>query len=143
MREARLRGEDSAGPSSVRSSLGQHKDLLAEATIGAPSTDLEFPEFYRSNPDHRLVYNLFKISNSFSINVAPDTSDNLQMAEAWEDDENGDHFNADTSALEIVDKWSFSSSGKMSGTHPGEIAVTWTSGSEGGQSTSPSHRRCE
>ena len=137
LREAPLRGEDSAGPSSVRSSLGQHEDLPAEATIGAPSTDLEFPEFYRSNPDHRLVYNPFKISNSLSINVAPDTSDNLQMAEAWEDDENGDHFNADTSTLDVVDKWSFSSSGKTSSTHPGEIAATWTSGSEGGRAQAP------
>ena len=128
-------GEDLAGASNIRSLLGQHEDLRAEATFIASSTDLKFPELYRSNPDHQLVYNYFKISNSLSLNAALDpTFDNLQMAEAWEDDENGDpsaipatHFNADTSALNIVDMWtSGTGSVSNSSTQPGEIAATWT-----------------
>ena len=115
--------------------LGQHEDLPAEATFIAPSTDLKFPEFYCSNPDHQLVYNYFKISNSLSLNAALDpTFDNLQMAEAWEDDENGDpstvpatHFNANPSALNIVDMWtSGTGSVSNSSTQPREIAATWT-----------------
>ena len=114
--EGQMKGKDSSGPSALNSSLGKHEELPAEATISIPSTNFQHPHFYKSNPDHRLVYNPFRVSEPASHNSAPHNS----------------------SALDIADKWtSGSGSPESPATRPGEIAAVWTSGSEAGSAQVP------
>src|ERR1700678_232761 len=115
--EGRQGREDSEGANIVESSLGQHDEMPAEANIAPPSTDLHLPQ-YLSQADHRLVYNLFRLSNSVVPNPAGEDSqsalapaDNMETVKQWSSGTPSVHSDKapapeTASAINVVDQWS-------------------------------------
>jgi hypothetical protein len=111
LKEGKLHGEHSDGPSMCNSLTGNYDALPADAEMLIPSTDLYFPDYF-SNPEYRLVYNplrrpapaLSVTSNVLSVHNLEDSgniADEIeQIAHLW--DIQGDAEPVDVAPVDVA-----------------------------------------